>query len=106
MVEKMNQDPCADWQKRGKAFMKFKPESTIEHKPSDWRLLQYALRLGWQVARSWISGGKERGGRKGAKLSTAEASAISRPQNGSNSSQLQGFKLWRRHRMSQGVAEA
>jgi hypothetical protein len=106
MVEKMKKDSCAEWQKRGKAFAKFKPDIAVEHKPSDWRLLQYTLRLGWQIARSWMSGGKERDEGKGAKMSTVEANAISRPRNELNSWQLQGFKLWRRRQRSQAVAEA
>ena len=106
MVKKMKQDPCAEWQKRGKMFAKFKPDMAVEHKPSDWRLLQYTLRLGWQIARSWTNGGKVREEERGAKPSTAEVNAIGRPRNELNSTQWQGFKLWRRHRISQGVPEA
>jgi hypothetical protein len=106
MVEKMKQDPYPEWQKRGKTFAKFKPDMVVEHKPSDWRLLQYTLRLGWQIARSWISGGKVREEERRAKPTTAEANAIGQPRDELNSTLWQGFKLWRRHRISQGVPEA
>lgn len=65
-------------QKRGKAFAKFKPHLTIEHKPSDWRLLQYTVRLGWQITRSWLSGGSERHVGKGLNMSKTEANAASK----------------------------
>jgi hypothetical protein len=106
MVEKMKQDPSSEWRKLGKAFAKFKPDISVEHKPSDWRLLQYALRLGWQFARSWMGGGNERDEKKGVKMSTVEANAISQSRSKLGSSQLQGFWLWKRRRTSRGEVEA
>ena len=66
MVEKMKQDPRIVWRKRGKAFEKFKVDIEAEHKPSDWRLFQYAIRLGWKTVWSWKRGGKEKDDEKSA----------------------------------------
>jgi hypothetical protein len=106
MVEKMQQDPSNEWKKRGKRFTKFKPDLAVEHKPSDWRLLQYAVHLGWQTIRSWVSRGKEGARGKGAEMSTAGANGKGETSKELNSSQLQSFKLWRRRWMSEGEEKA